>query len=108
VDVTAHNIRGDMLQPGVITALDALISPGEQGQLSQLKLTWYEQVGTADPVDTYYVEQINGAVSYGTCGFVYETGPRAFPGFNGSHIHIQSDIRATVSPEYALWFWICL
>ena len=25
-----------------------------------------------------------------------------------SHIHIPSDIRGTVSPEYALWFWICL
>lgn len=108
VVVTAHDVRSDMLQPGVVTALDALLSLAEQGELSQLKLTWYERIGTADPVDTYYVEQIDEAEAFGSCGFVYETGPRAFSGFTGSHIHIPSDIRVTVSPEYALWFWICL
>jgi hypothetical protein len=59
-------------------------------------------------VDTYYLEQIDEAEAYGSCGFVYETGPRDFSGFTGSHIHIPSDVRVTVSPEYALWFWICL
>jgi len=108
VVVTAHDARSDMLQPGVVTALDALLSLAEQGELSQIKLTWYERIGTADPVDTYYVEQIGEAEAYGSCGFVYETGPQAFSGFTGSHIHIPSDIRVTVSPEYALWFWICL
>ena len=106
--VTAHDVRSDMLQPGVVTALDALLSLAEQGELSQLKLTWYERIGTADPVDTYYLEQIDEAEAYGSCGFVYETGPRDFSGFTGSHIHIPSDVRVTVSPEYALWFWICL
>jgi hypothetical protein len=105
VMVTAHDVRSDMFQPGVVTALDALLSLAEQGKLSHLKLTWYERIGTADPVDTYYVEQIDESEAYGTCGFVYETGPR---GLSGTHIHIPSDIRVTVSPEYALWFWICL
>jgi hypothetical protein len=39
----------------------------------RLELTWYERIGTADPVDTYYVEQIDEAEAYGSCGFVYET-----------------------------------
>jgi hypothetical protein len=43
-----------------------------------------------------------------SCGFVYEAGPRSFSGFSGTHIHIPCDARPIVSPEYALWFWICL
>jgi len=105
VVVTPHDVRNDMFQPGVVTALDALLSLGEQGELFRLKLTWYERVGTADPVDTFYVEQIDEAEAHDRCGFVYETGPR---GVSGVHIHIPSDIRVTVSPEYALWFWICI
>ena len=92
----------------VVTALDALLSLGEQGQLPVLKLTWYERIGTADPVQHYWVEQIGDSAAYGGCGFVYETGPQEFAGFRGTHIHIPSDLRVTVSPEYALWFWICL
>jgi hypothetical protein len=108
VEATAHDVRSDVLQPGVVTALDALLSLAEQGELSGLKLTWYERIGAADPVDSYWVEQIDDAEAHGGCGFVYETGPRDFAGFSGSHIHIPPDVRVTVSPEYALWFWICL
>jgi hypothetical protein len=108
VVVTPHNVRSDALQPGVVTALDALISLGEQGQIPALKLTWYENIGSANPVQHYFVEQIGDSVAYGSCGFVYETGPKSFGGFGGTHIHIPSDLRVTVSPEYALWFWICL
>jgi len=108
VKVTAHNLRSDLLQPGVITALDILLSLGEQGKLSRLKLTWYESIAGADPVDSYWTEQIDQDVAFGGCGFVYETGPEEFSGFAGSHIHIPSDVRVIVSPEYAFWFWICL
>jgi hypothetical protein len=108
VVVTPHGVRSDMLQPGVVTALDAIVSLGEQGQLSRLKLTWFESISRADPVDNYWLEQIDEAEAFGGCGFVYETGPRAFSGFRGSHIHIPSDVRVIVSPEYAFWFWICL
>jgi hypothetical protein len=103
-----HDVRTDVLQPGVVTALDAIISLVEQEQLPTLKLVWYESIGRADPVDNYFVEQVDDAVAAGGCGFVYETGPKSIPGFSGSHIHIPSDVRVTVSPEYALWFWICL
>jgi hypothetical protein len=108
VTVTAHNVRSDVLQSGVVTALDILLSLGEQGKLSRLKLTWYQRIGTADPVDSYWVERIDEEEAFGTCGFVYETGPQEFSGFAGSHIHIPMDVRVIVSPEYALWFWICL
>jgi hypothetical protein len=54
------------------------------------------------------VEQINDSRSVGGCGFVYESGPEQFSGFSGTHIHIPSDARVIRSPEYALWFWICL
>ena len=105
VEVTPHDVRTDVLQPGVVTGLDAILSLAEQGELSRLKLTWYERIGTANPVQSYWLEQIDQAEASGTCGFVYETGAR---GIGGNHIHVPSDVRVTVSPEYALWFWICL
>jgi hypothetical protein len=106
--VTPHDLRSDVLQPGLATALDVLISLQEQGRADNLGLTWYEQIGFADPVDSYWVSQFNSAIAHGGCGFVYETGPLAFAGFSGTHIHIPADTRVLVSPEYALWFWICL
>jgi hypothetical protein len=108
VAVSVHHVRTDVLQPGVVTALDILMSLAERGELSRLKLTWYERVGSADPVDNYWVEQIDEDEAYTSCGFVYEAGPQEFSGFRGSHIHISSDVRPIVSPEYALWYWICL
>ena len=108
VEVVAHDVRTDVLRPCVVTALDHLLSLADRREFSALKLTWYERIGPADPVDSYWVEQVDDAVATGGCGFVYETGPREFGGFSGSHIHIPADVRVTVSPEYALWFWICL
>ena len=108
VVVEAHGVRDDVLQPDVITALDILLSLGEQGELLNIELTWYEEIAGADPVDSYWVSAIEDAQSAGGCGFVYEVGARQFAGFRGAHIHIPTDVRALVSPEYALWFWICL
>lgn len=108
VVVTPHDVRSDVLQPGVVTALDILLSLAEQGEISQLKLTWYERIAGADPVDSYWLERIDAAEAFDRCGFVYETGPRDFSGFTGSHIHLPSDVRVIISPEYALWFWICI
>ncbi len=114
VEVMPHNVRTGVLQPGVVTALDALISLSERRELPKLKLTWYERISGAEPVDSYWVEELNRDAAVGGCGFVYETvpqqGDRRHPlaGFSGTHIHIPADVRVTVSPEYALWFWICL
>jgi hypothetical protein len=106
--VTPHDVRTDVLQPGRVTALDAMISLREQGLAEALELTWYERIGWADPVDSYWISRFNAAQASGGCGFVYEVGPLAFPGFSGTHIHIPTDTRVLVSPEYGHWFWICL
>jgi hypothetical protein len=108
VSVRPHGVRPDVLQEGVVTALDALLSLEDEGKLGSVGLTWYDRIANADPVDSYWVETVEIATAHGGCGFVYETGPRRFSGFSGSHIHIPADVRVTVSPEYALWFWICL
>ena len=108
VTVTVHDTRSDVLQPGTVTALDTLLSLRDQGKLSHLRLTWHHRIGRADPVDSYWVEQVNEAEAHGGCGFVYETGPPEFSGFTGTHIHIPADTRVIASPDYALWFWICL
>lgn len=112
IEVRAHDTRIDVLQPGTVTALDILLSLGEQGFLTQLGITWYEWIFTADPVDHYFVEYIKGgpidAQAQGSCGFVYEVGYSSIPGFGGAHIHIPTDTRVILAPEYALWFWLCL
>jgi hypothetical protein len=107
VVVTPHDVRADLFRPGIETALDILLSLAEQGEFSSLGLTWYDRIGSAEPLDSYFVEQVNDSRSAGGCGFVYESGPEQFSGFSGTHIHIPSDARVIRSPEYALWFWIC-
>jgi len=72
----------------------------------EYELQWYESVGTADIVKSYWVDSIDGDKTSGRCGFVYEAGSLAFP-FAG-HIHIPPDIRAINSPEYVKYFWICI
>ncbi len=106
VVVEAHDVRKDVLKSGVVTGLDAILSLAEQGNFSRLRLTWYRRIGIADPVDSYWVQDVDEAFSYPGCGFVYETGTEELKGLN--HIHIPSDTRVTVSPDYARWFWICL
>lgn len=108
VHVTSHGVRSDILQDGVITALDILLSLGEQGHLSTVGLTWYSSIGRADPVDNYFVERIDDAEAQLRCGYVYEVGPTEFSGFRGAHVHVPTDVRVLVSPDYALWFWLCL
>ena len=108
VHVTPHGVRPDILQEGVITALDVLLSLGEQGQLSTVGLTWYSAINRADPIDHYFVERIDDAEAFSRCGYVYEVGPVEFSGFQGSHIHVATDVRVLVSPDYAYWFWLCL
>jgi hypothetical protein len=113
VPISAHDARTDMLQPGTITALDVLLSLGDQKKINQVKLTWYGSLGEADPMDSFLVEQIDDGdglfdreSSPSTGGWVYEIGSLDFPGFQGSHIHIPSDVRTIVSPEYMTWYWL--
>jgi hypothetical protein len=105
--VTPHNLRNDTLQDGVITAIDVIMTLGDLGQL-EYELQWYDSIGDADVVRSYWVESINGEKSFGTCGWVYESGSWEFSGFFGTHIHLPSDVRVLNSPEYVEWFWICV
>lgn len=112
VEVRAHDVRSDVLRPGVITALDVLLSLGEQGRLSALKLTWYAGIGRATPVDSYFVEHIAGgghsAEAFDSCGFLYEVGDLELKGTKGAFVHVPSDVRPILSPEYMEWSWRCL
>ena len=107
VEVKAHNLRDDMFQPGVITAIDTILSLGEAGLITY-ELQWYESIGTAGVVKSYWVERINEDQARGRCGFVYEAGNERFRFFLGNHNHIPSDIRVINSPNYLEYFWICI
>jgi hypothetical protein len=107
VEVTAHNLREDVFQSGVITAIDVILSLSDEGKL-RYDLQWYESIGTAGVVKNYWVEGIDDDIAYGRCGFVYESGSNKVRGFAGNHIHLPSDTRVINSPEYVLYFWICI
>ncbi|MHA1903406.1 MAG: hypothetical protein ACXADL_07155 [Candidatus Thorarchaeota archaeon] len=106
VAITAHNLRSDIFKPGVITGIDVIMTLGDLGLITY-ELQWYDTIGTAEIVRNYFVTSINGNNMSGTCGFVYESGSHTFSNY-GNHIHIPSDSRPMNSPEYALWFWICI
>jgi hypothetical protein len=106
VEVKSHNLRNDFFQEGVITAIDVIMTLGDN-ELITYELNWYESIAGSEVKD-YYVDAINGDRTYARCGFVYEAGDRDFDGFRGNHIHIPSDIRTINSPEYVEWFWICI
>jgi hypothetical protein len=104
VVVTPHDLRSDFFRPGTVTAVDVIMSLGEQGKLSY-DLQWYESIGFAEVVQNFFVVRIDSAQAHDRCGFVYEAGPkRAY----GNHIHIPPDLRVINAPEYMELFWICL
>ena len=107
VEIKAHNSRPDMFQQGVVTAIDTILSLGEEGLISY-DLQWYESIGTAGVVKSYWVDRINEDESAGRCGFVYEAGDERFLFFRGNHNHIPSDVRVINSPQYVKYFWICI
>jgi hypothetical protein len=107
VNVTPHNLRSDTLQDDVITAIDIILTLGDQDEINYT-LQWYEAIGDAEIVHSFWVESINERVSRGTCGWVYESGDTEFDSVRGNHIHLPSDVRVLTSPEYAFWFWICI
>jgi hypothetical protein len=107
VEVTAHNLRNDIFQDNVITAIDVILSLGDQEEITY-ELQWYDSIGSASVVRSYWVDAIGSDRSYGTCGFVYEAGSLDYMGFRGNHIHLPSDTRVLNSPEYVEYFWICI
>ena len=107
VEVTPHNLRNDTFQENVITAIDVILSLTDQGKIT-CELQWYDSIGTASTVRSYWVEEINEDKAYGRCGFVYEAGSQRYSRFRGNHIHLPSDFRILNSPEYVEYFWICI
>ena len=69
---------------------------------------WYDYIGTASIVRSYWVDAIDDDKAIGTCGFVYEAGSEKYRWGAGNHIHLPSDTRMINSPEYVEFFWICL
>jgi len=102
--VQAHDLRSDTFQPGVITAVDAILSLADQGKIT-CDLQWYDSIGTAGVVRSYWVQRINTDLSTGRCGFVYQTGGDKSFG-NTNRIHLPSDWRVLDSPVYMQWDWL--
>lgn len=107
VEVRAHNLRNDVFQDGMITAVDTIMSLGDDKRITY-DLQWYDSIGSAEIVRSYWVNRINDDKAYRSCGFVYEAGSEKYGGFKGNHIHLPSDTRIINSPEYVEYFWICL
>lgn len=105
VTITPHNMRNDTFQTGAITNLDVILSLGDLKQITY-ELKWYESIGKAKIVKNYWISKINSWRAHDRCGWVQEAGPRLTSAKN--HIHIPSDSRILLSPDYSLWFWICI
>lgn len=112
VAVTAHKARADVFRPGVVTALDVLLSLGEHGKLAHLRLTW------RGGMESYFVDGMTGGdkgVSpVEACTFVHQAASQALlpflgtHGHAGTHIHLTADLAVVVSPELVKWKWVCL
>ncbi len=112
VPVRAHGVRAEMLQPGVITALDVLLSLGELGLLTKLGLVWHDQ-----PLDCYKVELIAGEgfdLEAGEgCTILQEVGSAILAPFPPAkvhtdvHVHLSPDLQVLVAPEYVRWRLVC-
>jgi hypothetical protein len=107
IEVTPHNLRNDVFKENVITAIDVILSLGDQEKITY-ELQWYDSIGTASIVRSYWVNAINEDVAYGRSGFVYEAGSLLYQFFSGNHIHLPSDVRILNSPEYVKYFWISI
>lgn len=118
VAVTAHDVRSDVFQAGVITMLDVLLSLGEQGALTELSLDWREQDGDILIVDGYYVVSVQAEAfapeTTGSCVLTHQISGETIAEFLSphthtmSHIHLTADLEVLVSPEAVEWLWICL
>ncbi|MCX6094804.1 MAG: hypothetical protein NTY63_08315 [Candidatus Bipolaricaulota bacterium] len=117
VAVTSHNVRPDVFGPGAITALDVLLSLGDQGQIAGLELAWHAMVDDVPNVNHYMVEWISLPDVLGekdsSCGYMDEAATEGLRGFLTPHshattqIHLSSDLELLVSPGYVEWQWLC-
>jgi len=99
VTVVPHNKRNDTFKNDVITALDVIMTLGDLGNITYA-LTWFESLGSAGYVHSYFVSKINTDQTQGRCGFLYEV--------SSSFIFLSADERILISPESVSFFWGCL
>jgi len=74
VEVVPHDLRCDMFQDDVVTAIDVILSLGDGEELTY-ELMWYESIGRARVVKDYWIQGINGDVGRDRCGFDGESEP---------------------------------
>jgi len=116
--VTAHNVRADVFQTGVITVLDVLLSLGEEGKLQSLTLSWRDRMESEGVVGNYYVDQIQtdgfSTVMSESTTYMHEVASTSLVGFltshehMSSHVHLASDAEVLTSPEYVEFQWSSL
>ncbi len=117
VAVTAHDSRPDLFRSGAITALDVLLSLGEQGRIAGLDLTWHTMVDDVENVNHYMVDWISIPDVLGdpdsSCGYMHSAATEGLRPFVTPHshattaIHLSPDAELLVSPEYVEWQWLC-
>ncbi len=121
VAVTAHNRRaagGDSLyrmpfRPGVVTALDLLLSLQDQGDIDMVGTAYFTHLA-GKVMESYRVRALGFpgvglAHASGNQGFVYTTGNgRANQLVNGADgkQHVHADIHVIHAPDFARWRWI--
>ncbi len=103
VIITPHHLRNDMFKIGTITAIDVILSLAAQNEITY-EIEWIEEIYGIN-IQNYWVQGIDKDIASGRCGWVYESG---YLGLSGNHIHLPTDIRVLNSPEYVLFFWICI
>jgi len=99
VTVVPHNKRNETFKNDVITALDVIMTLGDLGNITYA-LTWFDSLGSAGYVHSYFVSKINTDETIGRCGFLYDV--------SSSFIYLSADERILISPESVSFFWGCL
>jgi hypothetical protein len=106
VVVRPHNLRVDTFREGVITAMDVVLSLADEDKLT-CDLHWYDSIGKARVVRSFYLKRIDADAGTEMSGFQYETGADKSLG-KANRISMPSDWRVLVSPVYLQWDWVSL
>ena len=104
---TPHDMRDDLFQNNVMTALDVIMTLGDLGNITY-ELKWFDSMGRAGYVHNYFVSRINTDQTVGRCGFLYDVGDEDFRYPGPNYIYLAADARIIVSQEYLSFFWGCL
>ncbi len=73
IEITAHDLRNDIFQDVLITAIDDIMTLGDLEELTY-ELMWYDSIETVEVVRSCRVHAINEDIQHDATGFVYEAG----------------------------------